>query len=637
MWSPTKESIEQSNLSDFIKFLGKDFTTYKQIHQWSLNKEFWASLIKYFKIDYSGSLTPINSKISFIDYPWFPNVKLNFAENLLKNGKSESTAINFIHESGKNKKFSYNDLWQETRRVQSFLVENNFKKGDVLGAYMPNIPETVFSMLGCTSLGGTFTSTSCDFGLQGVLDRFEQSCPKILIMPVSYSYNGKSIDMTELCYTLESKLTSVEKIILVDFLDSLSLSQREGLKKDGFVFYDELTLPDGPLDFQEVQFGDPLYIMYSSGTTGRPKCIVHSTGGTLTQHMKELKLHVDLKDDEKILFFTTCGWMMWNWLVSALAVGSEVILYEGSPAFPDLNAFMEIIDQQEVNVWGTSPKFLRALEVQSWNRKGLRFPKLRSILSTGAPLLSEQFDYIDGQIKEGVQVSSISGGTDIIACFMLGNPMTPVIRGRIQGPGLGMDIGCFDSNGNDQVNEVGELVCKNPFVSQPIGFLNDQKNEKFQNAYFRFFEGVWHHGDFIKIYDDQSIEVLGRSDATLNPGGVRIGTGEIYRQTEKLSFIVDSICVGKNNDSGDLDIALFVKANTKLDDQKIKKIKEIIRSNTTNRHVPKFIFQVKDIPYTRSGKKMEIIISKIINEQKDISLEAVANPECLKEYETIFN
>jgi acetoacetyl-CoA synthetase len=630
------ETFKNSQLKKFLNSFDLDFKDYTTVHNWSLKEGFWSKLIQFLKLEVDGELEPELSEKSFFNHPWFPNLKLNFAENLLARGRSEGVALNFLHESGIQKKYTYNDLWQEIRRVQGLLKSIDFKTTDCLACFMPNIPETVFSMLGCTSLGGQFTSTSCDFGVSAVVDRFEQSNPRVLVMPTGYSYNGKYIDLRNTVLELKAKLSSVEKIILVDFLGKIGESERDDFRGGGIDFYDELEVPDDPIDFIKVPFSHPLYIMYSSGTTGRPKCIIHSTGGTLIQHLKELRLHADLKSDEKILYFTTCGWMMWNWLVSSLAVGSEVVLYEGSPGYPDLESFISLVDREEINLWGTSPKFLRALELSGY-KNNYKLNSLRSILSTGAPLIAEQFDFIHDSIKKDVKIESISGGTDIISCFMLGNPMGVAKKGKIQGPGLGMDIDCFDSQGKAVRGELGELVCKSPFVSQPTGFLNDKDNQKYHKAYFERFENVWHHGDFISIDDELNIEVFGRSDSTLNPGGVRIGTGEIYRQTEKLDYLVDTICVGKKTQEGDVDVVLFVKSTTNINDSHVKEIKTIIRENTTYRHVPKFIYQVSDIPYTRSGKKMEVIVSRIINNNRDFDKTAVSNPECLEEYEKFFN
>lgn len=389
----------------------------------------------------------------------------------------------------------------------------------------------------------------------------------------------------------------------------------------------------GVLTFTDLPFSHPLYIMYSSGTTGKPKCIVHSQGGTLLQHIKELGLHSDLKREKTMMFFTTCGWMMWNWFVSSLYFGSKIILYEGSPAYPSPKDYFEIINREGIHIFGTSPKFLKALEDVGTVFPENHFPTLETILSTGSPLLPEQYDFVYNKIKSDVLLASISGGTDILGCFMLGNPMMPVYRGEIQCLGLGMDVLAFDDMGKPVTESEGELVCVSSFPSRPLYFLNDQDGTKIKEAYFNRYQNVWYHGDYIKITERGSVIVFGRSDATLNPGGVRIGTAEIYRQTESLNFIQDSICVGKNV-SGDVEVVLFVKlkAEEALTPERIKEIKQLIKTNTTPRHVPREIHAVSDIPYTRSGKKVELAVSKIINGKAINNLEAIANPECLEEF-----
>jgi len=513
----------------------------------------------------------------------------------------------------------------------SVYLAGIIEEGDVLAAYMPNLPETLISMLAATSRGGIFTSTSSDFGVDGVVDRFSQSHPKVLVAASAYQYNGKIIDNLDKIKQLEEKLPTLEKIIVVDFL---------GLKPDLSAFkkaipYEEAIehSKEAPaLEFKRVPFDSPSYIMYSSGTTGKPKCIVHSVGGVLLQHIKELGLHVDLKPKDNILYFTTCGWMMWNWLVSALYFKGVTTLYEGSPATPTLLDFMKNVRDEKVTVFGTSPKFLKALE-ERVTEKLPRFPKLRIILSTGAPLLPEQFDYVYSSIKKAVQLSSICGGTDILGCFMLGCPIVPVHRGEIQSLGLGMDVACFNEEGQPLTEQEGELVCRQSFPSRPLYFLGDDSGEKMKAAYFQRFPGVWHHGDFVTITERQTVKVFGRSDATLNPGGVRIGTAEIYRQTEQIGFIEDSLCVGRPND-GDVDVVLFIrlKLGEELDQDRVDEIKKFIRSQTTPRHVPKEIHAVSDIPYTRSGKKMELPVTRLLSGRNLTNIEAVVNPECLEQY-----
>ena len=638
MWEPSQKRVEASQMFAFQSYVEKSFdkkfSNYSQFHQWSVehSEEFWTTLIDYYGMIYEGELIPACSDHSFNSYGWYPNVKLNFAENLLLKGKDNRVALNFLHESGLKKELSYKELRSSVSKLQQALAQD-IGKGDVLACYMPNISETVISMLAVSSLGGIFTSTSADFGIEGVVDRFGQSGPKVLVTVAGYEYSGKYFDMCDKLVEIIKKVPSIEKVIVVDFL-----GKKPDIEKiPNSILWDDLlsSLKAKEIEFKKVPFHSPIYIMYSSGTTGKPKCIVHSAGGTLLQHVKELGPHSNFDETKNILYFTTCGWMMWNWLVSALYFGGTVSLYEGSPGYPSLKSFMELVDREAVNLFGTSPKFLKALEDSLGEGESLpSFDSMELLLSTGAPLLPEQFDFIYNKIKSDLQVASICGGTDIIGCFMLGNPMAPVKRGEIQSLGLGMDVACFNESGRAVINREGELVCRRSFPSRPIYFLNDEGNRKINSAYFEKYPSVWHHGDFISITDDRSVKVFGRSDATLNPGGVRIGTAEIYRQTEMLNYIEDSLCVGKQND-GDVDVVLFVmmKEGEKLTDDRIMEIKSKIKKNTTPRHVPREIYQIQDIPYTRSGKKMELAITRVINNRPLTNIEAVKNPECLKEYE----
>ncbi len=665
VWIPSQGRIDRSNLLAFQKHIERKFSIhfadYKEFHRWSVEQSpvFWSELLSYFGVRVSGDLSPALSADGFDEYNWFPNLKLNFAENLLLHGAADSVALNFQHESAAtdrqddsirsknfgdsgaarsshvNKsgdevsyKITYAELRKRVASLQVFL-QSTLHEGDVLAAFMPNTPETVVAMLTASSLGAVFTSTSADFGVEGVLDRFSQSNPKVLVAAAGYEYNGKYFDNLEKIRQLERRLPSLEKILIVDFLKvGVDLS---GLEKA--TLWSEIPESNRSPEFKALPFSHPLYIMYSSGTTGKPKCIVHSAGGTLLQHIKELALHSDLTKSKRICFFTTCGWMMWNWLVSSLYFGSEVVLYEGSPGYPTLQKFFEVIEREQIHIFGTSPKFLKALEDTN-PEFTVNFNCLETILSTGSPLLPEQFDFVYKKIKNDVLLASISGGTDIIGCFMLGNPTMPVYRGEIQCCGLGMDVAALNDQGVRVIDAEGELVCGKTFPSRPIYFLNDHDREKIGAAYFERYPGYWHHGDFVKITSRGGVIVYGRSDATLNPGGVRIGTAEIYRQTESLSYIADSLCVGKSVD-GDVEILLFVKLkdNEQLSEERIKQIKDLIRQNTTPRHVPRAVYQVSDIPYTRSGKKMELAIARVLNKKPLTNLEAISNPECLKQYE----
>ncbi len=632
LWNPSPQRIEASQMAAFLKAAGWNFPSYREFHRFSVEHpdRFWQEVIRYFQVLTEGTCTPVCEDLGFERYAWFPRLKLNFAENLLRHRDSDRVALHFVGESGQSSKTTYRQLAQRVAQFEYALQSCGVSSGEVVAAYMPNIPETVTAMLGCTALGGVFTSTSCNFGVDGVVDRFEQVRPKILVAAAAYQYKGKTIDLMGHLRQIERRLPCLEKIVVVDFLHQNPDLDR--LSKG--VLWQDFLRSSGreTLHFERLAFNAPLYILYSSGTTGRPKAIVHSTGGTLLQHLKELGLHSDLSADKSIFYFTTCGWMMWNWLVSGLALGARVVLYEGSPAWPSPEYFFEMIDREEINIFGTSPRFLAALEDNGYrNRSG--FPSLHTLLSTGIPLLSGQFDFIYSNIKSDLCVSSICGGSDIIGCFMLGNPTLPVYRGEIQCLGLGMDVACFDSQGNSLSNAQGELVCRQSFPSRPLGFLGDEGGGRFRAAYFERFPGVWHHGDFIHLTESGGVVVYGRSDTTLNPSGVRIGTAEIYGQIEHLDWLEDSVCVGQQS-KGDVKVILFVKLGEgeALADEHQREIRQLIRAGTTPRHVPAGIHQVKDIPYTRSDKKMELLVSRIINGLPCDNLEAVANPECLEEY-----
>lgn len=635
LWTPSQQRIESSQISAFIQALNSkhklDLNTYADLHAFSVNRKdlFWKDIIEYFGVAFEGSLDPVLLEEGFENYTWFSNVKINSAENLLKNGRGDAIALNFQHESKKSRHITYKELRTEVKALQTYL-KTIMKEGDVLAAYMPNIPETVISMLASSSMGGVFTSTSCDFGIEGVLDRFGQSKPKVLVAAVGYEYGEKYFDLQDKLSEIEKRIPGLEKIILVDFLGrGYELSRFEKAVDYKQVIKDHTS--DDKIEFTKVPFSHPLYIMYSSGTTGKPKCIVHSQGGTLLQLIKEMALHCDMTSEKSVMFFTTCGWMMWNWLVSGLYSGGTVVLYEGSPATPSPEYFFNIIEREGIHIFGTSPKFIKALE--DTGAKFGNYPTLETILSTGSPLLPEQFDYVYNMIKTDVLLGSISGGTDIVSCFMLACPILPVYRGEIQCRGLGMDVRALDDHGKSVVGVEGELVCAQTFPSRPIYFLNDEDKTKIKAAYFDQIPGVWTHGDFVKITEHGGVIVYGRSDATLNPGGVRIGTAEIYRQTEGLNFILDSLCVGRPH-AGDVDVVLFVKMkpNEELTLERKKQIKDLIKKNTTPRHVPREIYTVKDIPYTRSGKKVELAVARVLAKKPVTNLEALSNPESLDEY-----
>ena len=634
LWTPSPERVRQSQMAKFLYRVEEKFhlslPDYSALHHWSVEQgaSFWKELFSFFPIRYQGSLDPACTDWGFETYGWFPRVQLNFAENLLIHGSPEALAINALHESGLKRQLTYRELSSLVGKLTRSL-KRCLHKGEVLACFMPNIPETVVSFLATSSLGATFTSTSCDFGLSALEERFSQCSPRVLVAACGYEYKGRYFDNLPTIIKLCRKMANLRKVILVDFL-----SRRpdiSGVEK-GQWWEDFLDHGEGDIPFESNDFSHPLVISYSSGTTGKPKCIVHTQGGVLLQHIKELGLHTDITSDDNLFYFTTCGWMMWNWAVSALFFGSTVTLYEGSPIHPSLDHYQSLIDRENISVFGTSPKFLRSLQ-QEGATPSNHFKSLRMLLSTGAVLNPEQFDYVYNHIKSDIHLASISGGTDILGCFVLGNPILPVRRGEIQSLGLGMAVDSFDVGGRCLRNKKGELVCKKSFPSRPLGFLNDHGGNRFYESYLRRYKNVWHHGDFIAISEEGSSRIYGRSDATLNPGGVRIGTAEIYRQVEKLPFVDDSLSVGKTRE-GQQEVYLFVKMvkGEKFDSVREHEIKELLKKNLGPRYVPRRILPVRDIPYTRNGKKMELSVTRIMEGKDPSGIESMVNPECLDEY-----
>ena len=558
---------------------------------------------------------------------WFSGARLNFAENLLRR-RDNHTAILSRGEGKDDRKISYNELYSEVEKMAAALREAGVEQNDRVAGFLPNIPEAVVAMLGAASLGAVWSSSSPDFGIKGVLDRFRQIEPKVLFAADGYQYNGKRINSLDKLKDILTELPSVEKVVVVPFeSENLDLS---GINKG--VLYGEFLPAKAPsLEFAQLPFDHPLYIMYSSGTTGLPKSIVHGAGGTLLQHMKELRLHGDISDRETVFYFTTCGWMMWNWLVSNLALGATIVLYDGSPFHPDPSAMWQMAEEFGITVFGTSAKFIAACKgygLVPKERHNLSL--IKTILSTGSPLVEESYDYVYTSIKEDVQLSSITGGTDLISSFAGGNATLPVYRGEIQCRALGMKVESFDDSGKPLINLKGELVCTRAFPSMPVNFWNDPDGSKFHNAYFSDYPGVWTHGDYILINDHGGVIVFGRSDATLNPAGVRIGTAEIYRVVEAFPEIEDSLAVGQQWE-GDERVILFVKMNEgeQFGEELKKKLMDAIRSGCSPRHVPAKTVPVPDIPYTINGKKVEIAVKKILHGSEALNKDALANPESL--------
>lgn len=562
----------------------------------------------------------------FVKSVWFPNARLNFAENLLRRA-DDGVAIISRTELGLRSELTFSDLRRKVAQFASALAELGIRSGDRVAAYLPNVAESVIAMLGTASLGAAWSSSSPDFGFQGAFDRFGQIAPKILIACDGYTYNSKEYDVSQNVRSLAHRIDSIEHVITLNFLTN---------EEDDF---DEIfRRPETSCEFQRFPFNQPLYVMYSSGTTGRPKCIVHGAGGTLIQHLKEHQLHVNLSTRSRIFFFTTCGWMMWHWLVSALASGSTVVLYEGSAFWPDPHTLMQLIEYEHINVFGAGAKYYSALE------KALVKPKekcdltsLESLQSTGSPLAPESFDFVYRDVKQDVQMASISGGTDLISCFALGVPWLPVHRGELQGPGLGMAVDVFNEDGSSMRSQKGELVCTQTFPTKPICFWNDRNNQKFHSAYFEKFPNVWAHGDFAEINEyTGGLIIHGRSDAVLNPSGFRIGTAEIYRQVEAMSEITEALCIGQDwND--DVRVILFVVLADEitLSGALSMQIKQRIRTNASPRHVPAKIIAVPEIPRTRSGKIAELAVRDVVHGRAVLNTAALANPECLSRFERI--
>lgn len=626
-------------MKQFIRIVneqyGKNFAEYEDLYNWSVEniEDFWKAIWDYSNIRHLQTFDKVLTEYKMPGTEWFTNSKINFAENLLRK-QNDDIAIISCRENYKPIYITYGQLNKLTAKTANALKKLGVTKGDRVAGYVSNTPEAVIAMLATVSIGAIWSSCSPDFGIIGVLDRFEQIEPKVLFSSEAYSYNGRIFFNDEKINEIETRLPSLKASIRIPLNNDVNnvLNQESDLEESTF---NALLIDESEeLEFEYSDFSHPIYIMYSSGTTGKPKCIVHSAGGTFLQHYKELSLHTDLKESDSIFYFTTCGWMMWNWLVSSLSLGARIVLYDGNPTYPSINYLWDLIDEHQISIFGTSPKFISLCEKSAIKPSvSNKLTSLKTILSTGSPLTENNFAWIYENVKKDILLSSISGGTDIISCFMLGNPMLPVYKGEIQCRGLGMKVEAFDASGKSITNEKGELVCTKPFPSMPIYFWNDKDGAKYLTAYFNHYDGVWRHGDFIEITGNGSIKVFGRSDATLNPGGVRIGTSEIYRIVEAIDEVKESLVIGVNI-SDDVKIVLFVvlRDEINLTDEIIHKIKRIIKSEATPRHVPHFIFEVKEIPHTISGKKVETTISKIFNGIEIDNLESIANPNSLNEF-----
>jgi acetoacetyl-CoA synthetase len=636
LWAPDAPRIESTEISAFIRYVNKKcgllIEAYDQLYHWSISEKeaFWSC---YW--DFAGIVGEKGDRM-LIDGDdienaiWFPDAQSNYAENLLQT-PSDEIAIYFKAENKRESSLSYQQLHDQVSAVANWLKSHGVVKGDRVAAYMANIPETVIAMLAATSLGAIWTSTSPDFGAQSVIERFGQTRPKILFTQDGYFYNGKSVDIRQKVAEIRSAIDSLEHVVNVSFL---------GLEAEcGVLDWSDLLSSDAgqALDFVACSFNDPLFILYSSGTTGQPKCITHKVGGSLLQHRKEHQLHCDIKPGDKVFYFTTCGWMMWNWLTSALASRAALVLYDGSPFQPSGNVLWDYADAVGISLFGTSAKYIDALKKHAYEpAKTHALDSIRTVCSTGSVLAPESFDFVYNSIKRDVCLSSISGGTDIMSCFVLGCPILPVYRGQSQCRGLGMAVEVYDDEGKSITDKKGELVCTQTFPSQPAFFWGDEGGKKYHDAYFAVYDNVWHHGDYVSLTPEGGVIIYGRSDATLNPGGVRIGTAEIYRHVEQLDEVIESIVVGQDWED-DVRVILFVvlQDGLQLDDELSKKIKVTVRARCTPRHVPAKVIQVREIPRTKSGKIVELAVREVIHGRPVKNIHALANPEALELYKDL--
>ena len=640
LWAPSPERAAQTAMARFMaeaaQRAGRPIGDYAALHGWSIERsaDFWTLVWEFCGVRGALGRERLVEGERMPGARWFGDSRLNFAENLLREA-DDSDALVFWGEDRVKRRLSRRALHELVARLAQALAAAGVKKGDRVAGYLPNLPEAVAAMLASASLGAIWSSCSPDFGVQGVLDRFGQIGPKVLFCADGYLYGGKQFDSLDKVREILAKLPSVERCIVVPY--GGERASAAGVR--GGVALADFIAPNAPgLGFERVEFNHPLYILYSSGTTGVPKCIVHGAGGTLLQHLKEHVLHSDVRPGDRLFYFTTLGWMMWNWLASGLAAGATLLLYDGSPFANRGRVLFDFADAEGMTHFGTSAKFVDAIaKIGLEPKKTHRLEKLRALLSTGSPLVPEAFDYVYAAVKEDLCLSSISGGTDIVSCFVLGNPMLPVWRGEIQCKGLGMAVEVYDEGGRALQGEKGELVCTRPFPSMPLGFWNDADGAKYRAAYFDKYPNVWRHGDWCEVTAHGGLVIYGRSDAVLNPGGVRIGTAEIYRQVEQLDEVVESIVIGQDwppERPSDVRVVLFVrlKDGLVLDERLVARIKQRIRDNTTPRHVPAKVLQVGDIPRTKSGKIVELAVRNVVHGQPVKKVEALANPEALEQF-----
>ncbi len=633
LWKPSTKVVEESNLNSFTKFAGiesnKDF---KKLWEWSVaNPEiFWSKVWDFTKIIGDKGNKVLKKNKIFYKSKFFPNAKINYSENILKK-RNDDVAINFLSEKGFEENITWNELYEKVCKLSSYLKTLNLEKGDRVAGYVPNKIESIISFLACAKNGLIWSSCSPDFGIQGVVDRFKQIKPKVLISCDFYFYNGKKIIILDKLNEIIKKIPSINKILIFNYI------QKEPQKKSNFIKFEDALKSKPDETFERFEFNHPIYILYSSGTTGKPKCITHGAGNVLIEHNKEFILHCDIRENDKLFYYTTTGWMMWNWLVGGLATGSSIFLFDGAPVFPKIDVLLEYCQNKRINLFGVSAKYIDHLKNEKYKSEKLDLSSIKIITSTGSPLAEESFKYIYQNIKKDVHLASISGGTDLVGCLVLGNLFSNVYKGEIQGQSLGIDVDIFNENSNStQEGEKGELVVKKPFPSMPVKFWDDSDNKKYHKAYFSKYENIWHHGDFVERTPNNGFIMKGRSDSTLNPGGVRIGTSEIYQQVEDIEYITEALVVGQEF-KDDVRIILFVttKNNQELDEEKIKSIKFKIRKNCSPKHVPSVIIKAPQIPRTKSGKIVEIAVRNIINGEKINNREAIANPNSLSFFENL--
>ena len=634
LWQPSEKRVRESSLEEFIKFANLEpKKNFKELWEWSVTKPeiFWSKFWDYSKIIGNKGKEIIRKDQVFNKTKFFPDSKINYSENILKK-RTEDIAINFLSEKGFEENITWSSLYEKVCKFSSYLNSLDLKKGDRVAAYVPNKIESIISFLACAKIGVIWSSCSPDFGTQGVVDRFKQIEPKILITSDYYFYNGKRINILDKVNSILNQIPSLKKTIVFRY------NKNENNEINSFINFDDV-INNSELDetFERFEFNHPIYILYSSGTTGKPKCIVHGAGNVLIEHNKEFMLHCDIKNNEKLFYYTTTGWMMWNWLVGGLATGSSIFLFDGAPTYPKIDVLLEYCQNKKINLFGVSAKYIDHLKNEKFNSKSLDLTSIKIITSTGSPLAEESFKYIYDNIKKDVQLTSIAGGTDMVGCLILGNLYSSVYKGEIQGQSLAIDVDVFTDDGKSTKDgEKGELVVKQPFPSMPVKFWGDENGEKYHKAYFTRFKNIWHHGDFIERTSNNGFIMRGRSDATLNPGGVRIGTSEIYQQVEDIDFITEGLVVGQDYND-DVRVILFVttKNDEELDNEKIKSIKSRIRKNCSPKHVPTIIIKVPEIPRTKSGKIVELAVRKVIHGEIVNNKEAIANPEALKYFENL--